>query len=101
MPETEPVDPAPEAPVEPPLPPRIVHITSQPPGAAIFSEGEAQGETPGDVAIPEGAQILVVELRRRGFESQQTELTRDGPAEVAVTLVRRPRAATVPELAPR
>lgn len=84
-------EPAPEP---PPVTPAVLRLTSKPPGARIFRDGELVGET--DATLTSlGAGQHTLELKRDGFqpETLEVELIKGETVEKTVVLARKRRAA--------
>ena len=75
--------------------PAIVTLSfrSQPAGAEVWRDGsEARtGVTPFEVRVPQSAEPVIFEFRRRGFETLRQEVSLAADTETAVTLSRRRR----------
>lgn len=70
--ERQPVPPAPTD--------AVLHVTSEPTGAAILIDGREQGLTPATLALPSGAHRVMLRLARHADIAYDVDLAPDRPA---------------------
>lgn len=73
-----------------------IRLSTDPPGAEIYRGDELIGASPVELPRPEGDERLTLELRREGYVTRSTTLSRLTADQVTVTLARAPSSTTRP-----
>ncbi len=85
----------------------IKRVASEPAGAEVWIDGQEVGKTPYELKLGDGVASQSIELKSKGYESQEQTIERDGPDEINIELKRVvskkkvPTMPKVPDLAPR